>query len=228
MSERECVDRSVGVMLHAYEVGGLAEEDIERFETHLLQCEGCFEAVRSFDTCAEVLRSDHGIREIVREGGEEAIADSGIPGWRQYLWPSYPWPFRPAVLYLLLLLLLYPAYRGLHQSPPRPVTPVQTITLIPSRSADAEGLFLQSGRDAAITFVFRGAVPGKPYQVRLVADDGHVLYGEDVFTAFDQYETGQLLFPAERMQPGGYLLEVTDPAGPPPQNRQAYRFEVRP
>lgn len=229
MSERACVDRGVGEMLHAYEVGGLTAEDTERFEIHLLECAGCFEAVRSFAPYAELLRDDAGIRRIVREAAAaEPLDAAGVRGWMRYLWPSWPWPFRPAVLYLLLVLLAYPAYQGWHRSSPRTVAPVQAITLIPTRSADAEGLFLQSGRDAAVTFVFRGAIPGKPYRVRLAADDGNILYTADDFAGFDRYETGQLLFPAERMRPGGYLLEIIDPASPPPQNRQTYRFEVRP
>lgn len=228
MSERECVDRRMGVMLHAYEVGALAEGDNERFEIHLLRCRGCFEAVQSFASSADLLRNDAGVREVVREATGETAARSGDRGWVQWLWPARPWPLRPAVPYLLLLILLYPAYRGLQPSSPRPVIPLQAITLIPSRSAEVEGIRLQSGRDAAITFVFRGATPGKPYRVRLTAADGQTVYADEAFTAFDRYETGQILFPAERMHAGGYLLEVIDPAGSSPQNRQAYRFEVRP
>jgi hypothetical protein len=62
----------------------------------------------------------------------------------------------------------------------------------------------------------------------LTTDKGRVIYDEEAFTGFDKYETGQIFFPAERMQPGVYLLELTDPRGNPPQNRQVYRFQIRP
>jgi hypothetical protein len=229
MNARECTEANLGVLLHAYEVGGLSEEDIERFEIHMLRCDRCFEAVQSFAPWAELMRADGEIRRVVQEAdGESLTADTRRGRWGRYLWPPWPLPFRPAVIYILVLILLYPAYQGLHPSSTRSVENIQAVTLIPSRSAAAEGVIVQSGRDAAITFVFRGAQPDKRYQVRLADDAGEVVFTDDAFTDFDRYETGQVLFPAERMRPGGYLLEIVDPEGNPPQNRQAYHFEVRP
>ncbi len=229
MNERGCTDTEVGALLHAYEVGGLSEEDIERFEVHLLKCDHCFEAIQAFAPWAELIRVDGRVRETVQEaGGESQTTASRLGVWGRYLWPPWPWPFRPAVIYLLVLMLLYPAFRGLHQSSTRPVENIQAIILIPSRSATEEGVVLRSGRDAAITFVFRGAEPGKRYQVRLSMEAGEVVFTDNGFDGFDKYETGQLLFPAERMRPGEYLLEIIDPAGKPPQNRQAYHFRIQP
>jgi hypothetical protein len=229
MNARACMDADVGALLHAYEVGGLAEAEVARFEIHLLRCDHCYEAVRLFAPWAELLRTDGEIHGLVREAAEAPeAADSRASRWGRYLWPPWPLVFRPAMIYLLVLILLYPAYRGLHYSTTRPVQHIQAITLVPSRSAAAEGAVLQSGRDASIAFVFRGAQPGKTYRVRLTTDQGRVMYEEEAFTGFDNYETGQILFPAERMRPGAYLLELTDPRGNPPQNRQVYHFQIQP
>ncbi|MDD4051279.1 MAG: zf-HC2 domain-containing protein [candidate division Zixibacteria bacterium] len=229
MNARACTDADVGALLHAYELGGLTEADVTRFEIHLLQCDRCFEAVRVFAPWAELLRTDNEVRGLVHDATKAPeAADSRLSRLGRYLWPPWPLVFRPAMIYLLVLVLLYPAYRGLRHVTTRPVEAIQTITLVPSRSAVVEGAVLQSGRDAAITFVFRGAQPGETYRVRLTTEKGRVVYEEEAFTGFDKYETGQILFPAEHMRPGAYVLELTDPRGNPPQNRQVYNFRIQP
>jgi len=228
MNIRECTDADVGALLHAYEIGGLAEKDVERFEIHVLQCDHCYEAVQAFAPWAELLRTDRGIRSLVREAVEAPeSAGSRLRRWGRYLWPPWPLPFRPAVIYLVILVLLYPTYRWWQRSSSPSVRDIQAIMLVPSRASTQEGV-LKAGRDAAVTFVYRGAIPGKRYQVRLTQDGGAVIFTDGSYTEFDKYETGHLLLPADRMRPGGYFLEITDPEGSPPENRQTYHFQILP
>ena len=37
----ECINPKVGQLLFAYELGALPEEEVEKFELHLFECEYC-------------------------------------------------------------------------------------------------------------------------------------------------------------------------------------------
>jgi hypothetical protein len=109
-----CTDPRDGSLLHAYEVGALSPADFKRFEIHLLKCAQCFERVKQFQAEAELLVLDDDVKETVRKiDKSHSRQESWIGRLGAYVWPKAPFVFKPAVAYLLALLLAIPAYRGI-------------------------------------------------------------------------------------------------------------------
>ena len=224
----KCKDSDLGNLLHAYELNVLSEEDIERFEIHLMECEHCFNQLKNFEQEATLLSSDDEVRELVREVSREEYPESESflkRIWR-YLWPETPLFFKPALAYLLILLMILPVYHGLKKLTENEIRPVQAISLFPDRSTAEEVFKISVGGDGLISFVFRGAVAGESYRVVIESEDGREIFRDDAFINFDEYETGQVLLPLAKMKPGSYRLVITDPRAEPPLNRQEYIFRI--
>ena len=136
MNEHSCLDPEVGRMLHAFELGILTEQESVIFEQHLLRCEHCFQNLSAFQAEAEALTRDNAVQEMI----SELATTTGDRGrqretfWRK-LWPKTSLIYKPAVYWLLIVLLAYPAYLGIRQSSQREPKAVQGISLFPVRSA---------------------------------------------------------------------------------------------
>ena len=229
MSQPACTDPAVGSMLFAYEIGALNTEEVDRFELHLLECRHCFETARQFASYARIIRDDRVVRtEITRVGQAEA---EGLSFWRrtwQYLWPDVPVIFRPAVLYVLVLILLYPALTVVFTSPTGHFGQLQSISLSPLRSSGTESFSASLGRDGVVSFFFPNADPKGRCTVVIKDADGSVILEDKAFTAFDDLKIGWLVFPAGFMKPGRCTLEVFDPAAGPSDSGQVYYFTIEP
>ena len=224
----KCKDPNLGALLPAYELNALSEEDVERFEIHLLECEHCFDQLKGFEQEAALLSSDNEVKQIIREAASEGYpqTESLLKRFWRYVWPETPFVLRPALAYLLILLMALPAYWGLRRLTQDQIRPVQTISLFPDRSGP-EGVFrISLGGDGLLTFVFRGAVAGQTYHLVIESEDGRVVFRDDAFSRFNEYQTGRLLLPLTKMKPGGYRLVITDPRAKPPLNRQEYSFRT--
>jgi hypothetical protein len=228
----KCTNPKLGDLLHVYELNALSEEDIERFEIHLLECEYCFEQLKSFERQANLLASDEEVKELIRESTMEEYAqpESFLKKLWRYIWPETPLLFKPALAYLLILLLILPAYYGLRKvtetGTETEIGPVQNISLTPLRSMGEDVFKISLGKDGLINFVFEGAITGKSYQVIIKSIDGKVVYQDDAFKEFDEYRMGRLLLPLNKMKMGDYQLIITDPQREPPLNRQEYSFRI--
>ncbi len=225
----ECTDRKLGHLLHAYETGLLSPDDADRFEIHFLECAHCFNQLHEFEEETDMLMADDQIKELVIEdyrdelqGGQSLL----IRLWR-HLWPEAPLVFKPALAYLVILLLIFPAYQGLQKrtEEEKGIQSVQSINLYPYRVAE-EPVIQKDMGDGLLVFVFRGAVPGGIFQVVIKAEDGTEMYREDEFTGFDEYETASLLLPLDEMEPGVYTLKITDPDPGSPFEDQQYSFRI--
>ena len=225
----KCKDPDLGNLLHAYELNALSEEDAERFETHLLECEHCFNQLKDFEREASLLLSDDEAKQLIKEAATEEYpqSESFLRRLWQYLWPETPLVFKPALAYALILLMILPAYYGLRKSPEGRISPVcQVLRLSPDRSPAGDVFKISVGGDGVLSFVFRGAVAGESYQVAIESEDGRVLFRNDTFNSFDEYGTGRLFLPLGKMKPGSYRLVITDPRARPALNRQQYNFRI--
>jgi hypothetical protein len=224
----KCKDVKVGNLLLAYELGGLTEEDNERFEAHLIECEYCFGELKAFEQEAEVLRGDEDVRQMLSTAGEEQHSQE--PNFLQrlwrYLWPETPILYRPALVYLVLLILLIPAYRGIMGPGEDKIRNIQTMHLLPDRSADDNVFRIGTEDDGLVSFVFRGALPGRIYTLTLESEDGRAVFRDEKFGGFDEYETGRLLLQLGGMEEGNYRLIIVDPLGEAPLNRQEHSFKI--
>ncbi len=53
--------------LHAYELGLLAGDELDTFETHLLECDQCRQEALAFEQTTNLLKSEDGVGELARE-----------------------------------------------------------------------------------------------------------------------------------------------------------------
>lgn len=222
-----CIDPKIGKLLVAYELNALSEDDSELIENHLMVCDHCFNELESFRNEATLLSDDARIKGIVRDAArKDSASEAFLKKLRRYVWPDVPVLFKPALAYLLILIMLVPAYRGFIGQSDEQIGYVRTVRLLPDRSGSECVLDANSGKSGLLSFVFRGAVPGDTYSVVILTDDGEEVFRDDSFDGFDQYETGQLLISHDEMSPGGYRLVITDPRADVPSGRREYNFRI--
>ncbi|MCP4631841.1 MAG: tetratricopeptide repeat protein [candidate division Zixibacteria bacterium] len=66
----KCTDKYYSDMLHLYELGMLSEENHQKFEIHLIDCENCYNKVEQFKNVAKHIRKYKDVREVVKEIAE--------------------------------------------------------------------------------------------------------------------------------------------------------------
>jgi hypothetical protein len=223
----KCTEPEVGALLHAYELHGLSEEDTKRFELHMMKCDYCFNAANAFQRTADCIIADPDVRAIIEEGaGRSQEMKSPMTKYLRYLWPETPLVLRPALIYLVIALMIVPAYWGLRTLRFNNIRTVQTVELFPDRST-GEGIFrLHAGSDGLICFVYRDAAPGETYHLLIETSEGEVVFSDDSFHTFDEYGVGHLIVPLSEMKPSVYHLKITNPRAEPPFNTQEYRFKI--
>jgi hypothetical protein len=224
---KDCTDKNLGNLLHAYEIGILSEPECEQFETHLLGCEHCHGMLESFEERASLLATSEKVKAIVGETVRRKINEEPfITRIWNLIWPKAPLMLRPAVAYILVLLMIIPAYQGLMRSSGEQIESLQTVRLLPGRSTADNALKASSGNNGLLSFVFRGAIAGESYRVMIVTEHDEVIFRDDAFKGFDEYETGRLLLPIAKLAPGIYRLVITDPRAADPIGTREYTFRI--
>ena len=195
----ECVDPRIGTMLHAYELNALEDEETELFEAHSLKCDYCFRKISSFDREAMLLSHDSDIHRIVNsaclsesEGGRSRL--TGRVG--KYIWPDTPLIFRPALAYLLILLMIYPVYLGLKGTPDRDIHAVRnTVYLSTLRSASRRQV-LSIDKDAgAVMIYYDDADTARAYTLVIESEGGREILHKEKFVQFDRFGNSLVLIP---------------------------------
>jgi len=225
----KCTEPEQGELLYAYELDLLPEEDMKKFEVHLFDCEYCYTQLEGFEREADLLMSNREFKVMAEEAaaGRLPAAEPLVKRLRRYLWPEAPLLLKPALTYLLILFLIFPAYHGLRKLSESKIRPVQTIQLFFDRSSGEDVFKISRNSDGLISFVFEVAVTGKKYYVYITSDEGDTIFRQASFHNFDSYGTGRLLLPHDKMKPGGYRLILVDPQAPPPSNTWQYNFEIK-
>jgi len=209
----DCIDKKTGNLLHLYELGMLSPQEAELFEKHLMRCEFCFGRVSEFEKYAAALRNNPGVRALAGEEEEAYDKQETLSGrLKTYLWPRKPLIFKPAMIYVLILLLIYPAWLGLRvafESNDR-IRPVQTIRLVSNRMPFQNTFDMSSGLDGIISFEFPPSRDDRRYLIIVTAGDGNELVRYDNFPDISGTGMNELLIPRELMKPGDYRLVVFD------------------
>ena len=156
MAKVVCSNPEAGKLLHAYELGVLSTSDVDQFETHLLDCEYCFAEIRQFVDEAELLKSNEAVVREVAGGIEREASGGGKKSvaarlWSR-LWPDTPIIFRPAAALLLVLILIYPAFRGIFNDTEPDLKPVSSLSLLDSRSNDFKEFVIKDDNDLVLCF----------------------------------------------------------------------------
>jgi len=224
----ECTNRRIGALLLAYELQALPEKDADLVAEHLLQCDHCFREFAGFQKEATLLAKDPDIKALVAGASPHtAEPQSLLTGTWKRLWPKVPFMFRPAVAYLLLLLMILPVYYGL-KTPPRPhVQEVsQTVELILTRQTMVKTFKKSLGEIGLLTLECSWVEPGESYRVVIESADGAVIYDNSAFNSFDWSKMAALHLYLADLEPGKYRLLITDPRADSSSRRQQYYFGI--
>jgi hypothetical protein len=200
-------------MLHAFELGQLGEEERDRFELHLLSCDYCFDQVARFENVASLLRSDADVQQLVRSTAvASAQSDEKESLWRRlraFLWPESSLVLKPALTYLVIVLLAYPAYVGIRHLSEQPVQGVQSLLLTGTRALTDNRV--SAGQPLVVMFRIVGARDGMYYRVSVQRESGETVYENDRFDDFNDREMATLLLSAGSLDSGRYHIDVSDP-----------------
>ncbi|PKK82642.1 MAG: hypothetical protein CVT49_12580 [candidate division Zixibacteria bacterium HGW-Zixibacteria-1] len=230
MTEERCIDPEAGKLLHAYELGALPVKECELFEAHLLECKACFSEAQSFCAESNLLISNKSIIEEVASavGLSEATVEkrSLLSGLISRLWPDTPFVFRPALALVIIILLLYPAYKGIQKNPDEGIKAVSAVNLMPTRSSSTAEFNIPDDNDVVLSFLYQDVVPGREYIIEITDENGRTLMLDKSFNAFDKYEMGRLLIPADKIKTGVFELKLSDPEDVSSGNEQIYKFRL--
>ena len=206
----KCTNIDLGKLLHGYELGILDDDECDRFEAHLIECGFCHGQLQSFEQQAALLTSSEPAKSAVREALRSLPVDEPfLTRIRRLLWPKSPLLLRPAVAYLLVLLMAIPLYLNLKEPPSPTVSEFQqTIRLSPTRSTG--GILKKSAGDQALlTFRLDAYDPTRIYGLWITSESGAVVYSNSRFRAFDELEIGSLALVISEIKPGRYQLLIT-------------------
>lgn len=103
----ECIDHSIGDMMHAYELGILSDQDRARFEMHLMECDYCFHRAQSFASEADQLRNRPEMAEAIGEIIERQPGEKPSPADKKRRWPRII-PALAAAAIVIIVLILQP------------------------------------------------------------------------------------------------------------------------
>jgi hypothetical protein len=225
-----CTDTRLGDFLHAYELNQLDDPQRDAFELHLLSCRYCFEQASRFDAAASLLRADADVRGLVAQAATDA-ARAAAPEpheslgsrLRRHLWPETNLFLRPALAYFLILVLAYPAYRGLQPTPTTEVRGVRSLVFSGTRTTAAR--VVDAGAPLVVMFRISGAREGQHFRVVVRRDDGTIIYTDDDFTDFNEREMGTLLLGERGWKAGRYHIEVYAPDAGAQLHRYSFQAE---
>ncbi len=213
MSQR-CTNTELGKLLHAYELGLLDEKEKDLFETHLLSCDFCFEELKKFMPQAALLRSSPEVGKELSEGLSEGDDSLSLGGkLKKYLLPEVPMIFKPAFLYLVILLVIGSSFVMFHQSKngSSAIRPFQMIVFMTTRSVSTPVFSTDRKIDGAIFFRCPQVIAGKEYRLEILSDDTQdVVFLNEHFRDFDDNQTARLIYPYPLMEKGEYTLFVKD------------------
>ena len=206
----KCNKPNTGILLHAYELNLLDEDDRDRFEAHVLECEHCYRELKSFAPHGIILAGSEEVKkEIEKELARESVL---LTIWRN-LWPGKPLIYRPVFLLILVVLLIWPAVLGmkaiLNGHSEETIARVQKIRLTTLRSNGDTSFEIDKELDGLMVISCPEVEPGEEYLVEVVDSAGKVLFVDSQYTDFNIFKNAELLFPHERMILGDYAVVVS-------------------
>jgi len=228
-NDKKCQEPDVGKLIHAYELNALSEEDTARFETHLIKCGYCFDQVQEFALASQLLQSAESVKAETERllPTREAAHGSVTTKIKEYLWPRSARNIRFALALVLILLLVYPAYRGIFPGSQDAVGPVAMIHLMPERSSTVESFSIPDNQGMVISFIYHGYRKGISYSIELARNDNQMIFRNESFDSFDEYGMGALVLQRNILNPGTYKLIISDSNNSAAADKQVYTFKLK-
>jgi hypothetical protein len=212
----ECSNKKLGQLLHDYELGLLSDEDNRRFEMHLYECDYCLEQVREFMDVSKFIIGDRDSKAIIEEAasrpehGNEKKSSA---------------PFTKLLIAAAIALMIFiPVYKYVIYD--RPISPTQTLELLPTRTGGDDVIYLDKGGDVQINFYvaeyFRG-----PADLTIAKVNADILLSRKNLTDFDEHGIGSIIVPVAKFSEGHYILHIMPTANVERQNEKTYMFRVK-
>lgn len=196
-----CTDPEYGAMLHAWELGMLADEERQQFELHLLQCESCAEEAAQFAHSAKVLREDPELRPKA-----DGLDNSGVEGSSERA-TTRRRITRVLLAAAVVLVVAIPVYRMFFSPHEIPIV-VQKLNLIPVRGESNNSIKRIPNATLEIRFYVDGATESQTYRVSVRTQAGIAVYDNNKFNEFSESGVGLLILPMHRLDSGLYTLIV--------------------
>jgi hypothetical protein len=202
----ECTNHSVGIMLHGYELKALTEAEMDLFESHLLECDRCFQELQAFELQSNLLLRDSRIKQQASQVAsvEAEMQSRWVMFWR-LLWPRVPFVFKPAVIYVVLLVSIISTYNILKT----PISIVAESQFFSPTRAPHELLFHKHAKKAILSFDFALAEPGKSYPLIIKFQDSTIVFEDAAFQASASDSIGMLSLPSADMKVGSYHVTIS-------------------
>lgn len=209
-------------MLHAYELNLLAGDELDRFEAHILECRACYEELADMVEVAEVLRSGSALPAMTLLANVDTVPGGTIS-------QRASWFNRSSLIAAAAVLVImgYPAWRGIQNMFQSAAENTQIVTLLPVRGQTVPVISKSQSATATLTIVYREAEPGKRYRARIESESGESLFVQDDFGPFDDFDSAPLLLHLGALKTGSYRVRISgsaDSPEPPPD----YLFQVTP
>ncbi len=225
-------------IIERYVLGKLSPEEEKQFEEHYFSCDDCFKEVQRTEWLVNLLR------EQARRG--ELPLDQ-YPERRPFFaleWLKSPtrYPAVAAVLAVLLLVLAYPAWRGILMVPrlkgtienlSQPQTNVRSFSLqqtrgvvegrVPSIAIEPdEGVFILSFA------ILEKAVPNPQYEAEILNQAGKQIWKGGDLEGAGEYEVFSVVCHAAFFKQGLYTLRVfeIDPESDRVTNEFPFSFRI--
>lgn len=181
------------------------------------------EHVGACSECREVLAVVRRVEETiaVEQPEERSVARSadarGVSWWQV----MQTWFRGPMLAYLLLLMLVYPAYRGVVELPrvEEQLETLQSPTLLSSprpvpsegeRTATGEAPLVERTPTGTVLSFFVPVDEGNRYAIELRNERGETLFSDPDARSFDRLGTFVLMLPAGALSQGRYELRVEE------------------
>lgn len=221
-----CINKRYGEMLHALELGMLSNEDLEKLQIHLMECEYCFSRAKEFLNAAALLRDDADVKSVIGELAEkETRPHRFLYRFKNLLWPDRPRFIlaKPITVIVVLLFLSFPVYRVITSKMPRIE---QTINFYPMRSGGENIIYKSKGGEVSINFVYEWAKPGREYMVLIAQPGGYSPYANGKYSNFNDQGLGSIVLHVNKFKRGSYILTIVDPLSGDSESKAVYYFRV--
>ncbi len=217
-----CTNQELGALLHAYELNLLAGDELDRFEAHILECRACYEELADMVEVAEALRTGSAVQAMtadVKVETQQLEIRRRRAGW-----------FNQSSLIAaaaVLVVMAYPAWRGIQNMSQSAAENTQIATLLPVRGQTVPVISKSLSPTATLTIVYRGAESGKRYRAQLETVTGEILFVQDDFGPFDSFDSAPLLLHLASIKAGDYRVRISGSADST-ENPPDYQFRVAP
>ncbi len=213
-------------IVERYVMRQLSEEEEAAFEEHFFGCDECFEKVKFTE------KAIAGIRAAAKEG----LLEEKSRGVLRLVWDrTEQFLTQPAIAVaaaVLVLLLIYPALRGIFITPklqhqlealntPQPINHSFSLEEIQQRSAEdiwrgeiLSEMKVQLPRDAeyfTLNFtILENSIPNPTYRAEILTRENKVIWATGNLTSIGEFGVFSILCPRSFFSPGKYLLRVEE------------------